>query len=79
VQVTLAALPPTVSFARAYTGRIFEDSTGSEREGEGDGKIGRGEILVRERGSELNWRDKVEYQEIKREQGGSRHSECIRI
>ena len=49
MQVTLAALPPTVSFARAYTGRIFEDSTDSDRGGEGDGKLGRGEILVRER------------------------------
>jgi hypothetical protein len=36
MQGTLAALPPAVSLARAYTGRIFEDSTDSDSErGEG--------------------------------------------
>lgn len=52
MQVTLAALPPTVSLARAYTGRILEDSTDSEREGEGKVSLGivRGSEKERESG-----------------------------
>jgi hypothetical protein len=41
MQGTLAALPPTVSLARAYTGRIFEDSTDSDGE-RGEREQGKG-------------------------------------
>jgi hypothetical protein len=47
MQGTLAALPATVSLARAYTGRIFEDSTDSDGE-RGEREQGKGIERVRE-------------------------------